>query len=297
METTTTTPTDAAPETTETKTDTGLATAGTDAVTNDTIKDAAREVIRKHKFKVSGEEVEVDDNELKRGYSMSKAAAKELQDAKRMRSQAEQFISMMKDPTKLMDALTKLGHDPRKLSESYLAQVLEDEVMDPKDKELKTLRNTLQQKEAADKQRDEEIKAKRDEAVKQQYMKQYEAEFIEVLSKSKLPQTKETVGEMAKYIGMAAKQKIKITADEAARLVQQDMEARTAAIFKGSDPETIIKLLGEETVNKIRQGDVAKLRDPNAGLRDTQPAGEKRERRDPSKRLTPHEWRRFNRGF
>lgn len=300
METTTTTPTtntDAGTQDAEVKTDTGLAATKSDPVAGTEVKDAAREAIRKHKLKVAGQEIEVDDDELKRGYSMSKAAQKELQDAVRMRKQSEQFITMMKDPEKLMDALTKLGHDPRKLSETYLARILEEEVMDPKDRELKQLKSKLQEKETAEQKRQEEIKLKRDEIMTEKFKKEYEDQFVEALHNSKLPRTKETIGDMAKYVGRFAKIGVKITAQEAAKLVEQDLVNRNKSIYENADAETLVRMLGEDTVNKLRGWDTNRLKDPTAGLRDTQPAGEKRDRKDSPKRLTPHEWRRLNRGF
>ncbi len=122
----------------------------------ETVSEAAKEAMRKYKVKVDGEELEVDEDELKRGYSHQKAANKLFQDAKIARKQSEEFIMMMKDPKKFFETAQKLGHDPRELAEKYLASQLEDELMDPKDKEIKTLK---QEKE----ERDEYLETKNEE--------------------------------------------------------------------------------------------------------------------------------------
>lgn len=274
---------------------TGASGAPTDKVTSNSVSEAAKEAIRRHKVKVAGEEIEVDEEELKRGYSHGKAAAKAMSEATRLRKQAETFVNMMKDPTKLREALVKLGHDPRKLSEEYLAEALSEELMDPKDKELKITKTKLQQMEEMDRLQKEAVARKRDEALKAKYSKDYSEQFVEALKTTQLPPTKHAVAEMAKYVYRAAEIGMQLTPKEAALLVKQDMEKIVRTAISESDGETLVKLLGEEAANKLRQWDTSRVKDPNAALKNPEPPGPRKERRDPTKRMTTQQWREFNR--
>lgn len=264
--------------------------------TSNPVKDAAQEAMRKYKVKVDGQELEVEEQELIRGYGHQKAANKALQEGRAYRKQAEEFISMMKDPEKLFDVIQKLGHDPRNLSEKYLSRVLEDELMDPREKELRDTKAKLKQIEDMERMQREAVEKKRNEALKAQYSQQYETQFVEALQTTGLPPTKPMVAEMAKYIGRAAQLGFKMTATEAAHLVREDIQRAHMALIGDSDGDTLIKLLGEDVANKVRKWDTSRVRTPEQNLRTPQEQGEPNQRsRSTGKRMSPREWREFNR--
>lgn len=268
------------------------------APTEGAVTEAAKEAMRRHKVKVDGEELEVDEEELKRGYSHQRAANKILQEGITKRKQAEEFITSMRDEQKLMDVIKKLGHDPRKLSEKYLAAQLEDEMMDPRDRELRDTKAKLRQIEEMEKQQREEVQKKRHEELKAKYAKDYTETFVEALKKTELPPTKPMVAEMAKYIARAAKIGFKMTPEEAAQLVKEDIQTAHQRLIGDSDGEILIKLLGEQVANKIRKYDTDKLKSPEQVLRTPVEQGERqKERGKPKERLTPHEWRLHKRGL
>lgn len=275
------------------------AAANTAAPAGNAIAEAAKEAIRRHKVKVDGQELEVDEDELKRGYSHQRAANKILQEGKAARKQAEEFIAMMRDKGKLMDVIKKLGHDPRKLSEEYLASQLEDEMMDPRDKELRDAKARLKHIEDMEKKQQEAVQARRHEEMKVKYAKEYETQFVEALKKSQLPPTKPMVAEMAKYIARSAKIGFKMTPDEAAQLVREDIQMAHQRLVGDSDGEVLLKLLGDQVANKIRKYDTDRLKTPEQMLRTpNEQSGERSKRVQQTKtRLTPHEWRLHKRGL
>jgi hypothetical protein len=258
-------------------------------------KEAVREAIRKYKVKVDGEELEVDENELLRGYSHQKAANKILHEGKAARKQAEEFISMMKDPAQFYETAKKLGHDPRKLAEEYLARQLEDEMMDPRDKELRDAKARLKQIEDMELQQKQALEKQRHEALKMKFAKDYEEQFTTALKESQLPPTKAMVAEMAKYISRSAKIGFQMTAKEAAQLVKEDLQLSIQRLTGEADADTLIRLLGDGVANKVREYDVAKLKSPEQYLKTPQQQGEIRERKVPHKRMSAKEWREFNR--
>lgn len=261
------------------------------------ISQAAKEAIRKHKLKVDGEEIEVDEEELKRGYTHQRAANKKLQEGLKAKKQAEEFVRLLKqDPLKVLSH-PEIGHDVRKLAEEYLAAQLEDEMLDPKEKELRTYKQKLEAYEA-EKKKEQEAKEKAEtERLKAEFSKKYSEEFVEALKTVDLPGTKEMVGQMARYIARAAAIKFPMTPIEAAKLVQEDEDVRIRHRLKNASPEQIAKILDEEGLQKVRTFDTARLKDPTANLTTPKEQGEVKERvsrkRSP---MTPQEWRAFNRG-
>lgn len=275
---------------------TGAGGAGVSGGSGDLMKDAAREAIRKHKLKVDGQEIEVDEDELKRGYSHQRAANKILQEGKAARKQAEEFVRLMKDEGSLFDAIKKLGHDPRKLAEKYLASQLEDEMLDPREKDFRATKAELQRYKELEKVQKDALEKQRDDSLKKKFSEDYSKQFVEALKTSSLPQTKEMVAEMAKYIHRAAKMQFQMTADEAAKLVKEDIENAHRNLYGNSDAEVLVRLLGDQGLQKIRAYDTARLKDPNAQLKTPTEQGEPRQRpKNTGKRMTTAEWRAFNR--
>ena len=259
--------------------------------------EAPKQESRKYKLKVDGKEVEVDEDELKRGYSHQKAANKILQEGKAARKQAEQFVNMMKDKGQLFDAISKLGHDPRALAEEYLASQLEQEMMDPRDRELADARKKLQSIEDMERQQREAVQKRHDDEMRAKYAKDYNDKFVEALQESGLPGTKPMVAEMAKYIGRSAKIGFKMTPLEASQLVKEDIQRAQMSLYKDADGETLLRLLGDDMAAKLLQARGSKVKNPEAQLRTPSVQGEIKPRsKDPKKRMSAKEWRDFNRG-
>lgn len=263
------------------------------------VADAAKEA--KRRLKISDNE-EVDEDEVLKVYRERKghqqAANKALQEGRTLRKQAEEFIQMMKDEKTFFEVAQRLGHDPRSLSEKKLAEMLEEELLDPKEKELRATRRRLEEYEKREKEQKEAEELQLRESLKRKYAEQYERDFVEALKTSGLPQTKEMVGKMAQYIARAAKLNYEITAKEASELVKQDLRKMTESLMSQSDGEVLLALLGEENLKKIRKYDTERLKDPSKLLKTPieQPEGE-RPRVKPGKHMTPAEWRAYNRGY
>lgn len=260
-------------------------------------KEEAREAIRKFKVKVDGQELEVDENELVKGYSHQRAANKRMQEAIKVRKQAEDFINMLNDKNKLFDVIKQLGHDPRKLTEEYLASQLEEEMLDPKEREYRNTKAELQKMKELEKMREEEVKKSRIEFLKQKFSENYTQQFTEALQQVKLPAKKHTVAEMAKYIQRAAKLGYEMNALEAAKLVEEDIREAQRALIGDADGEMLIKLLGEDVANKVRKWDTSRVKNPEQFLKtpEVQAPREERAKRTERRPMTQAEWREYNR--
>lgn len=277
---------------------TGGSSAPKEQSNQDMLKEAAAEAKRKLKFKDGDKEIEVDEDEVINTYKSRKehqrAANRELQEGKAARKQAEEFLNLMKDPDKFWEIAEKMGHKNRELAEKLLVKQLEDEMMDPRDKELRDARNKLKVIEDMEKKQKEAVEAQRMEEMKQKYVKDFETQFVDALKTTDLPPTKPMIAEMAKKISQAAKIGYKLTPKEAATLVKEDVTRAQMSLIGNVDGETLLKLFGDDVAKKILQARGAKVK--QTGFNPVQDQGERREvQSQKSSRMSPEEWQRFKR--
>lgn len=269
--------------------------ADANSTTTATIKEAAAEAKRRLKI----DDQEIDEDEVIKVYKDRKghqrAANKELQEGRAAKKQAEEFVRLLKsDPVKLLSD-PRIGHDVRKLAEEYLAAQLQEEMLDPREKELKDYKTKLQKYQDLEKQQKEAVAKRRDLELKKKFAEDYSNQFVAALKTSGLPPTKGMVSQMAKYIHDATKMDFKMTADEAAKLVREDIELAHKNLYGEADAETLVRLIGEQGLQKIRTHDTSRLKDPAAQLKTPTEQGEVTRKREAGQRMSPSEWRAFNR--
>jgi hypothetical protein len=277
------------------------ATGGQGGQTGNAAGEAAKEAMRKFKIKhQDGNEEEVDEETVLRTYRERKghqsAANKALQEGKAKAKQAEEFIKMMKDKKTLFEAIKKLGHDPRNLSEEYLTEQLQEEMMDPREKELRDAKRRVEEYESKEKAAVEREEKRKLDILTKKFSEKYNTEIIDALKATPIPQNQVSVGKMAAYMGRAAKIGFEMTAAEAAKLVQEDHEQEKSLLLKNATPEQILKFIGEEGLQKIRAYDAAQIRSPQDHLKTPIEQGDVGSRsRNTVKRFSHREWRDYNR--
>jgi len=260
-------------------------------------KAEAKEEIRRYKVKINGEEHDVDENELKRGYSHQKAANKEMQAAKALQKQAMGILEQLKDEGTLFQVMKQLGHDPRGLSEKYLSEIIKDEMLDPRDRELKEAKRKIQEYEDFKTKEKADVEERNGKEMQKRFSEDYTKQFTEALDKSELPVTKETISRMAHYIKLAAElDNYAMTADEASKLVQDDYTKKYRSVIANADGEQLMKLLGDDIANKVRKWDTSRVKDPNQFIKTPEKQGEKSERKtNKSAKPTNTSWQNYNR--
>jgi hypothetical protein len=262
-------------------------------------KEAVKEAVAEAKRRLKIDDEEVDEEEVIKTYRERKghqqAANKKLQEGTLLRKQAEEFVGMLKDPEKFWEVARKMGHEPRTMAEKVLVKHLEEEMMTPEQKaqrqrdfELAQFKAEKEARERTEKERDAQI-------LRDRFAQDYTQQFTQALKETNLPPTKQTVAAMARYIGEATKINFKMTAQEAAKLVKEDMMEAQRRLIGETDGEMLIKLLGDDVANKIRKWDTGRLRDPNPPRVSAEDQGKPREKRVVHKRMSAKEWREYNR--
>jgi len=212
---------------------------------------------RKLKAKVNGQEIEVSEEEILRDYQKYKAADANLKEAATLKKQLEGFVTYLKENPK--EGLKQLGIDPRKFSEDTLMAFLEDEMMDPKDKELKTTKARLQELEQKEKDEQDRQKDSEMAVLEKQYAEDYSNKITAALEAEKIPRTAFTIRRMASYMSEGLKRGVDMSPADVCKQVKKDYSEDYASIFSGMEPEDIISIFGDDLIKKIRKYDTSRV--------------------------------------
>lgn len=219
---------------------------------------------RKFRVKVDGQEMEVDEGELVSNYQLRKASDKKLNEAAQMRKQAEEFISLLRsDPIKVLNH-PGLGVNFRELAENFLIEQLQEEMMDPRDKELKAYKKRVEEIEAREREEKQRIEAEQMRAVREKYQEDYSRQITEALAQSGLPKTQETVKRIAHYLHLGLTKGVDLQVSDVIPYVKQDYIKAQRELFGAADEDMLLQLLGEDVAAKLRKADVKRLKQPQA---------------------------------
>lgn len=254
---------------------------------------AAAAAERKFKVKINGAEQEVSEKELLEGYSTRRAADEKFREAAMTRKQAEDFIRLLKeDPAKVLTD-PRLGIDARKWAEEFLLKQLEDEMLDPREKELRKYKQQLEEYEAQKKAEKEAVEQARVAELQAKYTEEYTKDITSALDSSGLPKTEHTVKRMAYYMHQALKRGMDLKAGDVVELVKQDYISEQRALYGSLDGDMLLQLIGPDIADKIRKYDVAKVKNPNANAKTPEKQPEPNQERKQSKKpsMSRDEWR------
>lgn len=261
-------------------------------------KDTAPEEIapengkRMFKVKVNGKEQEVTEEELKQGYQTRKASDEKFREAAMKQKQAEEFINLLRTNPKKVLSDPNLGIDLRKFAEDYLVEQMEEEMMDPKEKELREAKRKLEEIEEEKKRQAREREEAEAAELKERFSSQYQTGIIEALQTSGLPKTEHTVKRMAYYMYQGLKRNYNLAPKDVVSMVKQDYINEQKSLYGQLDGDMLIELLGPEVAQKIRKHDVAKHKKSGKAPQqpEKQPTGGKI-RKKKSKKIDKDTWK------
>lgn len=219
----------------------------------------------KAKFYDKEEEVELDEDTIRRDYQKWKAADHIFQQSSQQRKQAEEFISKMKDRDGLVEVLGKLGYDPRQLAEDFLYDTLKLETMSPEQKRIAELEQWKRIKEKEEKEKAAQSDAQKNKEAVDRIAKGYQEKIISALESSGLPKTPSTVWRMARQMEIHVKQGVDLEPGEVVDLVRAEIIKEHQELYPSLEGEALMRILGDDIGNKIRKYDLAKIKTPHDG--------------------------------
>lgn len=217
--------------------------------------------IKKLKLKVDGKEIDEDfdlddEDRLIRELQMSKMGQKRAQEKADLEKQVQAFFNaFQKDP---FGAMKELGMDPNQSIDNYINQQLENAKKTPEQLEAEKARAELQQLKAEREREKEDFKTKELQRLQEQAFQQYDIQMEQALGKSSLPKTAYNVKRIADYMLVALQAGKDVSPEDVIPLVEEELNSDLRDMFDSLPEEKIEKLLGEQTLNKLRKRRVAK---------------------------------------
>lgn len=226
------------------------------------VEEKAPEEPKTFKVKVDGKELDVTLEELQRGYSLERAARTKMEQAAKLRKEAdairadvEQFVvAAKKDPFVLFRFAEQLGYEPAELAERLLSERISAELMTPEQKLQKQL-------EAERKRLEEERRSIETEKLEREttaYRATFERDFSDALAAAKLPVNATTLARMATHKMAALQAGYDAEVGQLAARVREELLAEHRAVLGGLGEDELVGFVGEEQLAKLRKVDIGR---------------------------------------
>lgn len=237
-------------------------------------------VERKTIIDVDGHQLEVSETMLKKFYGvkdddpMTEREWKTALSAYKAHKKADLNTEKYKRNDKLMydfvellknnpaELLKRAGHDPKKFSEKFLTEIIEEELMPEEQRRTMALQR---EKEELERQLQEERTRQQQiqlDYLTEQHEKQISSEIIQELESSNLPKTPDMVRRIGYYMMRAAQQNMNVPIKRIISLVKSDIDKMNQEIFDNLSDDQLINFIGEDRAKRIRQIELQKIKRP-----------------------------------
>lgn len=241
------------------------------------------------KYKVGGKEY--DETSLAKLIEKAEGADRVFQQSATMRKEAERVVASLKSSPESVLLNKALGHNPNQLIRNLVKAALQngtplnelretvaemmyewiqDEQMDPKEKENRELKARLEAIEKEKKDSEEAQKQEVIEKMTQEARATFDKEITEALNRSGMPRSSFTVRRMAYWLDQAYRLRAeyqakgvevrKPVAVDVVEYVKRDYESAIKEMYGSADVATLVKLIGDEKMAQIRAYDVEQLK-------------------------------------
>lgn len=169
------------------------------------------------------------------------------------------FVELLQNnPAEL---LKRAGHDPRKFSEKFLSEILEEELMPEEqrrayqlEKEKQELERQLNERKTA------EEKAQLDQLT-QQYQVKIQNDIMNALdADNTIPKTADVIRRIGYYLMRATQQNLDIPIPRIVKLVKNDITKMNQEILDNMPDDKILEFLGDSRLKRIRKLELSKLK-------------------------------------
>lgn len=216
-----------------------------------------KKVSAKHKVKIDGEELEVELEELLKGYQTGKSSTKKFEEAKRLQAEVADFLNRSKENP--WELLQQLGVNIDELAERRVADKLEWELKPEQERKLIEMERELKKY----KQFEEETKKSQQEQQKAQLaqsaMREVDDEIGAVLKQSGVKPTPRVVARIAETMLAALEAGQKLPAAKAFERTQKDLKDEVISILGSLPIEQAVSLLPKEFTENYRKHLISKV--------------------------------------
>ncbi len=224
---------------------------------------ASDAAIKRYKLQYEGGvEEEVDEPTLIERAKKGRTAEQRLSESNRIKGQVDELLKRARDPSQVWQVLQVLGHDSRKIAEDYLIAQLNEERLTPEQKQLRQAQEIIKREETRKQDEQTQAQQAREKELSDRYSAEYSNQIVSALQRNSLPKSEFTVKQMAYYMHQGLKRGVTLTADDVAPLVKNHFTKQITDVLGGTDPDTLLSLLGEDVAGKLRAADLKRLQNP-----------------------------------
>ena len=223
----------------------------------------------KHKVPVDGSEIEVDYDELRRGYSHAKAANQRFQKAaevervaRERQSLADSMLKRFDSPKDALGVLVeKFGKkEAKQYLEDFLLEEMEYEALPESERrarELEKKTKTLEEQLAEERREKQDAYKARVEAKAHQDIDVEVGKALKTLGRNPTPRM--VIGVVDEMILQGQMHKRRISAEEALPHFQRNQEANALEWLSGIEPGEAMKKLPKAFLDALRQHEVQQV--------------------------------------
>jgi hypothetical protein len=222
-------------------------------------------------IKVNGKVLHLTDAQIEQRASLSEAAQERFQEAAQMRKQAEAVLSRFRDPRAAIQALQdpSLGLTKEQIREAfedwYTEEFVEPETLTPEQKKLREYEAQIKRYADEEKSREEQKVNQEREAMTAHARQELQAQIIDVIETGGLPKTNFTVQRIAHWMRKNHQNGFNAPTELIVAQVRRERDEVIKSLVDVSDGASLIQMLGDDIINKIRRYDLDQLRAVRAG--------------------------------
>lgn len=217
-------------------------------------------------LKINGKTQRFTEEQMIARVSQEEAADQRFKEAAQMRKQTESVIGRLKDPNRVIESLMDpaLGLTKDQIREAfegwYAKEFIETENLSPAEKRALAAEAKVKKYEDDEREREEQKQKAQQDAMTTQAREEVQGQIIEALESSDLPKTNFTIRRLAYWIQRNNANKFDAPTSVLVAQVRNEFNSSMRDMVSASDGETLIKLLGDDIVQKLRKYDLDQLR-------------------------------------
>ena len=222
-------------------------------------------------IKVNGKVLHLTDEQIEQRASLSEAAQERFQEAAQMRKQAEAVLSRFRDPKAAIQALQdpSLGLTKQQIREAfedwYTEEFVEPDTLSPEQKKLREYEAQIKKYADEEKSRQQQQINQEREAMTSQARQELQAQIIDVIETGGLPKTNFTVQRIAHWMRKNHQNGFNAPTELIVAQVRKERDEVIKSLVDVSDGASLIQMLGDDIINKIRRYDLDQLKALRAG--------------------------------
>ncbi len=233
----------------------------------------AKKMLKSLKIKFNGREYdealpfEIPDDEastkwMREQLQRSKLASSKAQEYSSLEKDVKAFIEELKTNPRKALANPAINVDLKKLAQEMIEEEIEDAAKSPEQLKAEKLEKELAEIKAEREKEKETGRQKEFERLQEQETERYDQAMTKALEGSTLPKSPYVIKKMADYMLMGLQEGLDLQPSDVISIVENDMRADLAEMFKAMPEDVIEALVGKDVLGRIRKKNIAKKMTP-----------------------------------